>query len=264
MTRTVVLGQKAYTMLGGGYMASFTYFVEYDFDTGQWTALACLPMVAPQLAVWKGRIYAFSGGTKGNRACVYDPAQNQWTEIARMDMPRWEAGVAVFKDKIWLVGGHSLRSDQPMDGNVSPSVVCLDPDHNQWSAGPELPSQRGSVTAVVVNGRLFVMGGVKMGDSWTLDPSVLEYIPEPENSSSSLNTGTSSELRLAATVADWRLTLKWPGSHGQTYRLWHAPTLGEPWQMLFSAIPAEFPQTAVTLPVENSTAFFRLETLPAP
>lgn len=95
-----------------------------------------------------------------------------------MDMPRWESAVASFGDEIWLIGGHGLRSDEHMDGDISPTVMRYLPQRNQWQPGPSLPYQRAASSAIVVNGRLFVIGGVKPGANFTHDRSVMEYVPE--------------------------------------------------------------------------------------
>jgi Tol biopolymer transport system component len=177
-TRTVVLGRKAYTMFNPGGTRECSYFVDYDFDTGAWTPRRSLPFPAPQLAAANGRIYAFSGGADGNRVAIYDPAADSWSEGPRMEIPRWEAAVAVYRDEVWLIGGHGLRSGEPMDGDVSPTVLRFDPRRNVWLNGPDLPAQRAAAGAVEVNGRLLVFGGIRPGATATPHVSVLEYVPE--------------------------------------------------------------------------------------
>jgi hypothetical protein len=172
-TRTVVVGRKAYTMFTeyGVAGSSFTYFVEYDFDTGAWTPRQSMAFPTPQLVAFDGRVYAF-----GEHTSVYDPATGQWTEAARVDMPRLESAVAVYGDEIWLIGGHGVRAADT-DGDITPTVVRFNPRRNEWHAGPALPVQRAAAAAITVNGRLFLMGGVKPGTVFSSDLSVFEYVP---------------------------------------------------------------------------------------
>ncbi len=170
-TRTVVLGRKAYTMFSAGGLRPFSYFVEYDFDTGAWTPKQSMPSPAPQLVVFAGRIYAF-----GDDLSVYDPMADKWATLARIEMPRFESAVVAYRDEIWLIGGHGVRGDD-LDGDISPTVVRFDPRHNTWSRGPALPWLRAGAAAVAVNGRMFVFGGLRPGTVFTHEMSVIEYNP---------------------------------------------------------------------------------------
>ncbi len=130
-TRTVVLGRKAYTYFAvDDSTRTFTYFVEYDFETGKWTPKAAMPSPAPQLVVFDGRIYGF-----GDDVSVYDPQADKWTIVAPIAMPRLEAAVVAYKDEIWVIGGHGLRAEG-VDGDISPTVVRYNPRLNTWSPGP--------------------------------------------------------------------------------------------------------------------------------
>ncbi len=175
-TRTVVLGHKAYTMFGAGEVRSFTYFVEYDFDSNKWTPKRSMPYPAPQLAAYGGRIYAFSGGEDATRVSVYDPSKDEWSEGPRTDMPRFESAVVVHDNEIWLIGGHGVRA-YDMDGDINPTVVRFDPRRSMWHIGPALPAQRAAAAAASVNGHLFVFGGVSPGTVFKHDLTVLEYAP---------------------------------------------------------------------------------------
>jgi hypothetical protein len=173
-TRTVVLGRKAYTMFGSD--EGFSYLVEYDFDSGIWTPKRSMPYPAPQLVSFDSHIYAFSGGSLGARNSVYDPATDQWSEVAPLDMPRFESATVAFANQLWLIGGHSVRTEG-VAGNISPTVVRFDPARNEWLRGPVLPWQRAGVAAISVSGRLFVIGGIRLDKTVTYDKSVLEYMP---------------------------------------------------------------------------------------
>ncbi len=176
-TRTVVLGRKAYTTFTAYNQREHSYFVEYDFDSGAWTQKRSMPFPTAQVAAFDGRIYSFSGGETATNVSIYDPVEDAWTAGAPMDMPRWESALAVLDNKIWLIGGHGLRSSEPMDGDIHPTVMCFDPIRNEWSRGPDLPAQRAAAAAVNVNGRLFVFGGLHLDAVPSYEPSVIEYVP---------------------------------------------------------------------------------------
>jgi hypothetical protein len=170
-SRTIVAGRKAYTMLSTGDFRPFTCLAEYDLDTGVWSPRRSMPPATAQMAAFQGRIYAF-----GERTVIYDPSTDQWTETPGMGVPRFEAAPVVIGDEIWLIGGHGTR-DEGILGDVKPDIVRLDPRRNQWREGPALPWQRWGSAAIQVNGRLFVIGGIRPGPVWSADPSVFEYVP---------------------------------------------------------------------------------------
>ena len=106
----------------------------------------------------------------------WDPATDQWADVAEMDMPRGESAVVVHGDEIWLIGGHSARAPE-IDSDICPTVLRFNPRLNTLSRGPALPWMRAASAAANVNGRLFVLGGLRAGPSFSHDLSVLEYVP---------------------------------------------------------------------------------------
>jgi hypothetical protein len=171
-SRTVVDGRKAYTMFASGELRSISYFAECDLKTGAWRPLRSMPAASAQMAAFEGRIYAF-----GQQTFVYDPSVDQWTEAASMGIPRFETAPAVVGDEIWLIGGHGVR-DEGILGDITPDILRFDLQRNQWRPGPALPWQRWGSAAIQVNGRLFVIGGIRPGPVWSADQSVFEYTPK--------------------------------------------------------------------------------------
>ena len=172
-SRTVVAGRKAYTVFINDELRSFSYFAEYDLETGVWKPLRSMPAASAQMAAFEGRVYAF-----GPRTFVYDPQADQWTETAAMGIPRFETAPVVVGDEIWLIGGHGVR-DEGILGDITPDILRFDPRHRQWRVGPALPWQRWGSAAICFNGRLFVIGGIRPGPVWSADRSVFEYVPAP-------------------------------------------------------------------------------------
>lgn len=69
-----------------------------------------------------------------------------------MNTPRRGCGLAVFKGKLFVVGGS--------DGTQSIcSTEVYDPELNTWSAGPSMTSCRANVGVAVLNDRLYAVGG---------------------------------------------------------------------------------------------------------
>jgi hypothetical protein len=169
-SRTVVVGSKAYVMFTIDDLRRFSSFADYDFDRGAWTPCHSMPGNFLQMAALGNRIYAF-----GERTLVYDPGADQWTEAASIGIPRFETAPVAVGNEIWLVGGHGSR-DEGVVGDITPDILRFDPRANQWRPGPALPWQRWGSAAIELNGRLFVLGGIRPGPVWAPDRSVFEYI----------------------------------------------------------------------------------------
>jgi hypothetical protein len=131
-----------------------------------------MPSAFLHLAAFGGRVYGF-----GERTLIYDPASDQWTEATSPAIPRLETFPVPFGSEIWLMGGHGSR-DEGVVGDITPDILRFDPRANQWRPGPALPWQRWGSAAIEVNGRLFVLGGIRPGPVWAPDRSVFEYVPE--------------------------------------------------------------------------------------
>jgi len=172
VTRTVVAGRKAYAMLSSGDLRTFSYFAAYDLDTRTWAPRRSMPAATAQVAALGNRIYAFN-----ERTTVYDTVTDEWTAAASPDIPRFEAAPVAIGGVIWLIGGHGSRDDGIV-GDVTPDIARYDPRTNRWSEGPALPWLRWGSAAVLLNGRLFVMGGIRPGPVWAPDMSVIEYAPK--------------------------------------------------------------------------------------
>jgi N-acetylneuraminic acid mutarotase len=99
--------------------------------------------------VLNGKIY-FVGGHKGsakNIAERYDPDTNTWETIASMSVARQGAS-AVLNGKLYAIAGGGFSS-----------VEVYDPTLESWTVGPSLPHAVNSSAAIVVNEKLYHIGG---------------------------------------------------------------------------------------------------------
>lgn len=156
------IGDKLYLMGGRGMKP-----VEvYDPNTNSWKkgAMPPLEMHHYQAVPYKGKIYvmgAFSGGypheTPIPHIYIYDPATDTWTQGDEIpaDRRRGAAGVAIYKDKFYLLGGAE-------DGHWADNRDYLDeydPKTGKWTKLPSMPRVRDHFQAVVVGDKLYAVGG---------------------------------------------------------------------------------------------------------
>lgn len=66
----------------------------------------------------------------------YDPRRGQWTQVAPLLMPNSEAGLAVWAQRIYVLGGYSWESMA-----FSRVTQVYNPDKDTWTRGPDLPNR---------------------------------------------------------------------------------------------------------------------------
>ncbi|XP_026220633.1 kelch-like protein 36 [Anabas testudineus] len=74
----------------------------------------------------------------------YDPRSNQWTQVAPLLLPNSEAGLAVWAERIYVLGGYSWEGMA-----FSRATQVYDPDNGTWSRGPDLPKRIAGTSACV-------------------------------------------------------------------------------------------------------------------
>ena len=173
------------------------------FDGEQWTVVTGMPnggrtgMGAVSLG---GFIYFLGGyvplGQSSAEVLRYDPRRDEWAACAPMPGHRVNMGVVASDGKILVIGGRSWPG-----WTYHSTVFVYDPILDTWSTGVEHPGRLdgyplGDNTAVGVNGRVLILGGMSgtgafsyaydevwLHDPWgntTSNAFVLEtYLPEP-------------------------------------------------------------------------------------
>jgi hypothetical protein len=114
-------------------------------------------------AVIDGKLYVFGGfsGVTGpsNRADVYDPATNSWTQLATMPERITHTGVAAVGRDIYFAGayiGNGINYNQIYS---SVNVWRYNVDTNTYTATVPLPEPRAGGGLVHVDGYLYFFGG---------------------------------------------------------------------------------------------------------
>jgi N-acetylneuraminic acid mutarotase len=167
-----------------------------------WTSKASLHEARALLgvAVVNGKIYAIGGSTESGFSPniggfvgtneEYDPATDTWTFKASMPTPRARFAIAVYRNKIYCIGGKA-------NAIIGVNEV-YDPATDTWENKTPMPTPRDTLQANVVGGKIYLVGGYPS--------STLNEVYDPENDSwttkASMPTGASS---YASAVVDNRI-----------------------------------------------------------
>lgn len=133
-----------------------------------------------------GRLYVFGGLAPGwkPKALVfeYDPGRDTWTRKKNMPLPSHHVALAEIGGKIYVVGGFRLPDSGPAAWQPIDNVWEYDPAADSWKALAPLPTKRGSANAVVVSGKIYVIGGAG------LHPGSKETVVHPTRPHRALDT----------------------------------------------------------------------------
>jgi N-acetylneuraminic acid mutarotase len=185
------------------------------------------------VAAVNGKIYAIGGTTEsgfvpsafgsdvyGYRANgvgtneEYDPETNTWTYKASMPTPRLAFATAVYKNKIYCIGGQANRSYTGIN-------EVYDTATDTWETKTPMPTPRTWVTANVVNGKIYLMSGY--GWSGSDSSSKLNEVYDPETDSWETKTPSPevpiSGYNLASCVFDNKIFLFGGLTQDQHYQL---------------------------------------------
>jgi N-acetylneuraminic acid mutarotase len=191
----VANNQKIYVM-GGYFPSSFGYNQTqevYDPQTHTWQFLANLPVVGRSdmmVANVGDKIYAIGGYNKDLGVPItytqeYNPLADSWITRTDMITPVSGAGVVVMTDTvvptstIYILGGVGRSGSSGV-------VQKYDPISDTWSSGTPMNVPRSELGAVLLNGKIYAIGGVTNGgvttntvevyypitDTWKMGPSL--------------------------------------------------------------------------------------------
>ena len=133
---------------------------------GQWEPSVPfpMPMEEPVGVNVDNKLYVIQGLTDGGFqpmgvVYVFDPAAKVWTKKAEMPEPHVHHGMtAVANGKIYVFGGF-MRPGKDLAWQPVDNAWEYSPDTDTWKAIAPLPTKRGAGAAVVVNGKIYVIGG---------------------------------------------------------------------------------------------------------
>jgi N-acetylneuraminic acid mutarotase len=181
-----VVDGKIYVM-GGLLSLRSTY--EYDPAANAWTRKADMPTGRALLcaSAVKGKIYAIGGAvdTPGPAFTTvegYDPATDTWTRKADAPTARAWLSASALNGRIYVIGGvFGVNGTMYLAGGDSgprrASVEEYDPATDIWTTRSDLPTPRGGLSTVSLNGRVYAVGGMKT--FWDSFVTVEEYDPYP-------------------------------------------------------------------------------------
>eukprot|EP00090_Calanus_glacialis_P017543 TRINITY_DN27284_c0_g1_i1.p1 TRINITY_DN27284_c0_g1~~TRINITY_DN27284_c0_g1_i1.p1 ORF type:complete len:579 (-),score=171.49 TRINITY_DN27284_c0_g1_i1:69-1805(-) len=111
----------------------------------------------------------FLGGEQNWQLTWYNVETNKWGVEQGIPPGRLLSGGAVVGRRLYLMGGVSIEDWDGMRGGTgqvvtSPSVDCYHLDTNQWEQVTEMDMSRSSPGLVVVDGKVWVFGGLKKRD----------------------------------------------------------------------------------------------------
>ncbi|MEE6496615.1 hypothetical protein FKM82_002434 [Ascaphus truei] len=124
----------------------------FDPDTDKWTqkapmttvrGLHCMCTVGDKLYVIGGNHFRGTSDYDDVLSCeYYSPSLDLWTPIAAMLRGQSDVGVAVFENKIYVVGGYSWNNRCMVE-----IVQKYDPEKDEWHKVFDLPESLGGIRA---------------------------------------------------------------------------------------------------------------------
>ncbi|XP_042621609.1 kelch-like protein 35 [Cyprinus carpio] len=104
-----------------------------------------------------GKLYVVGGYNGRERLSSverYSPHENSWTSVSDMLLPVSSAALSSCCGKLYIIGG------AVSDHNNTDRVQCYDPVSDRWSYVSSCPFTQRSITAVTLNGSIYVTGGL--------------------------------------------------------------------------------------------------------
>jgi N-acetylneuraminic acid mutarotase len=185
----------------------------YDIPANEWNTVANLPRPRNHLGAAAIGDFVYSvGGFVGNgftpadEVYRFDPERNTWREVAPLPSRRGALAVAVVNGQLHAVGGDGFESaEDNTRSNVARHDV-YDPDTDEWTQLPPLPSARNHLAAAGFDGRLYVVGGRFDGGGSTNSAALERYDPSTREWAT-LRPMPTARSGLAAAVLNGRLVV---------------------------------------------------------
>jgi len=121
------------------------------------------------IAVVENKIYAIGGvgvnptqhGVLATNE-VYDPATDSWDTKEPMSSPRCDFAVAVYDNKIYTFGGRINPTEYGYNlGDYLGVTEVYNPKTDTWETKTLMPTNRSGLSANVVDGKIYLIGGIK-------------------------------------------------------------------------------------------------------
>jgi len=165
-----VVNGKIYLIGGrtGGQYSTVSLNEVYNPETEAWTTKASIPypVVSYASAVVGNKIYVLGGQDEFNETMnlavnqIYDTETDTWSFGTPMPTAVWKtAGAklgAFAQQRIFVVGGELGNI-----GGAANITQIYDPEADTWSGGSFMPTSRFGLACVVVNDKLYAIGGTE-------------------------------------------------------------------------------------------------------
>lgn len=161
-----------------------------------WTTRTPMPQAISGIkaAVANGKIYVMAADVNYE----YDPATDNWTVKTPMPTARHGFGIAVCQDKIYVIGGENGTYGYV---NYLSTNEVYDPLTDTWETKKPMPTSRHQLEANVVNGRIYLIGGVT--DNYrSIHTSVNEVYDPATDSWTTKQPAPFAVARYASAVVD--------------------------------------------------------------
>jgi len=139
---------------------SFTNTVfEYDPATTNWVTKKPMPTArsAGAAAVVGNLIYVAGGRPpRGGDFAVYDTSNDEWTTLPNLPTARNHLAACAIDGKVYVVGGRIQAGFTSAMTNI---LEVFDPGTGQWATRAPMPTARGGINGIAVDGCFFVWGG---------------------------------------------------------------------------------------------------------
>lgn len=197
------LGGKIYVM--GGTLPHMldepVQLVEmYDPAANRWIARSPMPTARYSLAAagLNGKIYAIGGsqypGSQLNGPRIqalnaveeYDPARDTWATRSNMPNRRMGHKAAALNGKIYVIGGVLNNVEGQMI--TTGLVEAYEPLTDSWETKAAMPTPRTGPEIVVVNDRIYAIGGWYASNPYKFYNSIIDAVEEYDPSTDSWNT----------------------------------------------------------------------------
>lgn len=153
----------------------------YNPQTDTWEEMAPIPTPKHNYStvIYNDKIYIFGGSTQIGADIwsqtlsveVYDPATNTWATSTPLPSKRFNPGIALINDKIYIVGGFS-------GDDVLTNVDIFDPVKGVWSKATSLPKKNVAMGSTTLNNKIYIIGGTDGSEAWIGYNTVYEGIIE--------------------------------------------------------------------------------------
>ena len=120
-----------------------------------------------------GKLYRIGGFTAKNSdgekedlwsqagVASFDPATDEWKELPPLPEPRSSFDAAVLGDKIYVVGGWTMRGDTDAQWLQTAHVLDLGQEPLAWDSLPPAPFERRALSVAAHDGKIYVLGGMQ-------------------------------------------------------------------------------------------------------